>query len=330
MFTCKRKSKAASSWGYRIHDGASQFRFQLQGPLASADVPELDQCWRTAASTINGRPLIIDMTAVTSVDKSGRELLDRWKQAGASFVEAPQSRARSRVSAALPWLAAALVLLFAVTLRAAEIATPAAANQAMDKYLANLETNRPWSTETVEIEASLPKLKEKGRLSAVRRLFLGKPQYQVFESDGSRTVKQQVIARYLSAETTAASLAPSSVAVTPANYEFHYAGATDLGGGTAYVFQITPRKKRDGLLRGVIWIDGQSGSAIRLSGYLVKRPSIFIKRVDLTREVRLHDGVVEARVTHLALETRLVGLAQLTIQERPCVTCTTEIAQGFN
>jgi hypothetical protein len=175
----------------------------------------------------------------------------------------------------------------------------------------------------------LPKLKEHGRLRAIRRLLpLGKPQYQVFEQDGSRTVRQQVIARYLSAEVESATLTPSAVAVTPANYKFRYEGSVPTDAGSAYVFEITPKKKRTGMIQGMLWIDASSGSAIRLSGYLVKRPSIFIKRVDVTRETNLRDGVAESRVTHLALDTRLVGRAELTIHERPCVACSDGISGG--
>src|SRR6185369_2549538 len=254
----RKRNTAVKSWGYRIHDGASQFRFQLEGPLAATDVSELDQCWRTAASTIGGRPLVIDVTELTSVDDSGRELLNRWKDAGARFIEPRQHGARTsrrgvKLEAALPWLAAALVLLLTAAAQAAEIAptAPDAANTALTRYLTGLDSNRPWGAETVEIDASLPKLEEHGRLRAIRRLLpIGKPEYQVVELNGSRTVKQQVIARYLSADTTAASLNPSAVAVTPANYQFRYAGTADLGGGIVYVFQITPHKKREGLIQG--------------------------------------------------------------------------------
>ena len=177
----------------------------------------------------------------------------------------------------------------------------------------------------------MPKLKEHGRLRAIRRLLpLGKPQYQVFELDGSRTVKQQVIARDLSAEIESAKITPSAVAVTPANYQFHYAGSVGSCSGLVYVFQIAPRKKREGLIQGVLWIDAQTGSAVRLTGYLVKKPSIFLKRVDVTRETSLRDGVAESRVTHLALDTRLVGRAELTIHERPCVECADSGVSGSN
>jgi len=361
----KKRSASPSSWGYRIHDGAAQFRFQLEGALASADVAELDQCWRTASSTIAGKAFVVDLTSLTAVDESGRQLLNRWRQVGAEFVGGVESRAvlagqidgftvepgKSRAAAflgpafqsALPWLAGLLMLLVAVTtLRAGEPAVALvtvapgsesadAPNRALARYFAGLDRSQPWGSETVEIEASLPKLKEQGRLRGIRRLLPhGKPQYQVFELDGSRTVKQQVIARYLRAEIESADMAPSAVAVSPANYKFSYAGTMGRDAGLTYVFQITPRQKRAGLFQGVLWIDAQTGSAVRMTGYLVKRPSIFLKRVDVTRETNLRAGVAESRVTHLALDTRLVGRAELTIHERPCVECVDSAVTGSN
>ncbi len=87
----------------------------------------------------------------------------------------------------------------------------------------------------------------------------------------------------------------------------------------AYAFLITPHKKRYGLIKGELWLDGETGAVVRQSGYLVKRPSIFVKRVDVTRETALRDGIAELRVTHLSVDTRIVGRAELTIHERPCI-----------
>src|SRR5205085_11403805 len=119
------------------------------------------------------------------------------------------------------------------TLRAAEAPavdpnTPAA--MAFARYTAAVEQANPWNQETVEIDASLPKLQKSGRLRAVRRLLpLGKPEYQVLETAGDQTVRQQVIIRYLSAEARAAAIPASSVAVTPANYKFRYKGSVKPG-----------------------------------------------------------------------------------------------------
>lgn len=194
----------------------------------------------------------------------------------------------------------------------------ARATTALARYTASLEQASPWNLETVEIDARLPKLKKFGRLRAIRRLLPhGKPEFQVLEMAGDQTVKQQVIVRYLSAEARAAAIPASSVALTPANYKFRYKGCVKTGGTEAYAFLITPLQKREGLMKGEVWLDGGSGLVVRQSGYLVKKPSIFVKRVDVTRETALRDGIAEARVTHLSVDTRLVGLAELIIQERP-------------
>jgi len=359
----KQRAGATDSWGYKIHDGASAFRFELEGALASGDVAELDQCWHTAASTIAGKALVVDLTSLTAIDESGRQLLDRWRQAGAEFVVGPESLAmldgwngagslvrateeaatrftRPSLQTALPVLVAVLSLLLPPALDAGDAAMSTPANEAesamapnltLARYVAGLAVSQPWGAETVEIEASLPKLKEHGRLRAIRRLLpFGKPQYQVFELNGSRTVKQQVIARYLSAEIEAAGMSPSAVAVSPANYQFRYAGPVASEGRLLYAFYIAPRKKREGLIQGVLWIDAETAVAVRQSGYLVKKPSIMVKRVDLTRETSLREGVAESRVTHLAVETRLVGRAELIIHERPCVDCVDTAVSGSN
>ena len=174
-----------------------------------------------------------------------------------------------------------------------------------------------WPEETIEIEASLPKLKKTGRLSAIRRLLaVGHPDYQVLWIAGD-SVTKEVIVRYVSADARASELPASSVAITPANYKIHYAGTVALENGLAYAFRIVPRNKREGLINGVLWVDGKTGMAVRESGYLSKVPSIFLKRVNLTRVNELRAGAVESRITHVSIDTRLIGRAQLVIVERP-------------
>jgi len=250
---------------------------------------------------------------------------DRFLPASGKLIAAEPARLRRAVipslrSASL-LLIIALLLLLASPVRAANEpvgdATGGAA-MAFARYIVGLKQETSWSLETVEIDASLPKLSKEGRLRAIRRLLpLGRPEYQVLEIAGDQTVRQQVIVRYLSAQAQAATLPASSVAINLANYKFRYTGAVKTGGTTAYVFLITPRRKREGLIKGALWLDGETGAVVRQAGYLVKRPSIFVKRVDVTRETALRDGVAELRVTHLSVDTRLVGRAELIIRERP-------------
>ncbi len=196
--------------------------------------------------------------------------------------------------------------------------TVASASRAFALYTASHEQTSAWDLETVEIDASLPKLEKQGRLRAIRRLLpFGHPQYQVLGYEGDPTVKQQVIVRYLSADAQASLVSDSSAAITPANYKFRYKGPAEMLGHTTYVFQITPRRKRQGLIKGELWLDAETGTAVRQSGYLVKRPSWFLKHVAITRETILRNGVAVERVTHLSVDARFFGRAELVIEESP-------------
>jgi hypothetical protein len=92
-----------------------------------------------------------------------------------------------------------------------------------------------------------------------------------------------------------------------------------IAGALAYSFVINPRKKRAGLIRGELWLDGETGAVVRQSGYLVKSPSIFVKRTAVTRVTTIRDGLADERITHVTVDTRLAGRAELTIRERPCL-----------
>jgi hypothetical protein len=171
----------------------------------------------------------------------------------------------------------------------------------------------------LEIEASLPKLAQHGRLHAIRQLVApGRPEYQALRIEGDRTVRQQVIARYLSAEAQAEALPSDSVAVSPANYKFRYKGSIGSAETLAYVFEITPRRKRAGLIQGELWIDSASGLAVRKAGRLVKMPSVFLRRIDVAQDSYILNGEPYLRITNMAIDTRLIGRAELTIRERVC------------
>ncbi len=85
----------------------------------------------------------------------------------------------------------------------------------------------------------------------------------------------------------------------------------------AYAFQITPRRKRPGLIQGEIWLDQGTGVPVRQIGRLVKSPSAVIRRVSVIRENALREGIVESRLTHIKVEIRSIGHAELVIEERP-------------
>jgi hypothetical protein len=167
----------------------------------------------------------------------------------------------------------------------------------------------------VDIAASLPKLKKLGRLHALRRIStLGRITYEMLRFEGDGTVKNQVIARYLTAEAEAQKSQSPSMAVTPENYKFHYKGRGQLNGRDTHVFQVTPRQKRAGLFKGDLWVDSATYLRVQETGYLVKNPSVFLKKVAFVRRYEIRDGISVPVETQSTVDTRLVGKAELTIE----------------
>jgi hypothetical protein len=233
---------------------------------------------------------------------------------------------RSRLSLQTsPFLIVMLAAMFGVNAPASdssEIVAIAPTALAFARYIASLN-QRSTFTESgpvrVDIDASLPGLGKQASMSAIRDTAASeRGQYQILHLEGDPMVKHEVIARYLSAQAQAEGLPLSSTLITPANYKFRYTGSTQVLGTHLYVFQITPRKKRIGLIQGQIWIDPNAGIAVHEAGHFVKRPSVFLRRIEITRDTTLCDGLPYIRVTHTAIQTPLRALrAELTITEQP-------------
>jgi hypothetical protein len=186
----------------------------------------------------------------------------------------------------------------------------------ISKYLQATQTHedalRGVSME-VDINASIPKLKEHGRLHALRKIStVGQITYHVLGFQGSNTVKNQVIARYLQAEQQGQG--DQSLAITPANYKFKYKGERQTDNGQqVYVFQVSPHKKKVGLFKGEMWLDASSCLPVFEKGRFVKNPSIFFKKVDFERAYAIKDGVPIPEYMNSVIDTHLIGKVELNI-----------------
>jgi len=166
----------------------------------------------------------------------------------------------------------------------------------------------------VEIDASLPKLKKHGRLHALRRISpLGLIRYEKAQFEGDGIVNKEIIARYLTAEVEAQKQQSPLLAVTPENYKFKYKGIDRTTGRDVHVFEVKPKQKREGLFKGEVWIDARTFLKVQESGYLVKNPSIFLKKVAFIRKYEIRDGISVPRQVQSVADVRFVGKAELTI-----------------
>jgi len=222
-------------------------------------------------------------------------------------------------AAATLMLAAALALLASPAHAAGKPNRPASAEAeaVLARFIAAAES-APWATESIEIHASLPKLEKTGQLKAIRELASpSQSSFAVLERAGDRTVEEQVIARYLTVNGRAPAGPAASAAITPANYKFTYKGFIDDGEYFAYAFAISPRHKREGLIKGELWLDPLTAVPVHESGRLVKSPLASVRHVSITREFNVRDGVVASRLTHITCKERRVGKAELVVEELP-------------
>ena len=165
----------------------------------------------------------------------------------------------------------------------------------------------------VDINASVPNLKEAGRLHALRRISkVGRISYRVEGFQGDNAVKNQVIARYLEAEQQAH--AKQDLAITPANYKLKYKGERAVQGDRyVYVFELAPRRKRAGLFKGEMWLDASSYLPVYEKGRFVKNPSIFFRKVEFERAYGIQNGVPVPEYMASTIQTRLVGRVEVNV-----------------
>ena len=63
-------------------------KFQVEGRLAGAWVPELEQCWQSAVIDHPERKISVDLSGVTCVDQAGQYLLRLMSRDGVNITGA--------------------------------------------------------------------------------------------------------------------------------------------------------------------------------------------------------------------------------------------------
>jgi hypothetical protein len=123
--------------------------------------------------------------------------------------------------------------------------------------------------------------------------------FEVVEESGSGIIRSKVLRAALEAERSAKQAAQRSrAALTAANYEFD-AGTSE---GEEYErFRIKPRRKEPMMIDGSILLKAADGDLVRVQGLLVKRPSFWTRRVEVTREYsRIGGARVPVSMTSVA------------------------------
>jgi hypothetical protein len=217
-----------------------------------------------------------------------------------------------RVLSRIAFFAGAYLAFALPSVRAAESGEDANTQEILTRYLSARQTQREalrGAEMQVKIVAKLPRLEKQGTLKALRRISkLGKITYKALGFSGDSTIKDEVISRYLAAETQS-----PETAITPVNYKFKYKGRWQREGMMVHVFQISPRKKRVGMFKGELWLDPETAMPVRESGRLVKTPSMFLKKVEFVNEYEIQNGIAIPKRFESKADVRIFGRAELNV-----------------
>lgn len=104
----------------------------------------------------------------------------------------------------------------------------------------------------------------------------------------------------------------SSSEISRRNYEFAFLQQEKLGGVSTYLLRMIPKQKQKNLLNGLIWVDTQTFRIHRIEGTPTKKPSWWIKDLDITLQYTDMDGLWLPTYMKATAVVRLAGTYLLT------------------
>lgn len=189
-------------------------------------------------------------------------------------------------------------------------------DQALARYLQASRTGIVrGATMVARFAGRLPGMGKAATIEAKRRITReGHLEYEVTGRSGDSTVLKELIARYMGGEVEASTRDNHTVAITPENYKFKFKGKRVTGDRLVSVFELNPRKKRQGLFKGEIWVDAETGLTVREAGRFIKSPSVFLKKVEFARDYTIKEGRAVPVAMQTNIQTRFWGDAELSVE----------------
>lgn len=156
-----------------------------------------------------------------------------------------------------------------------------AASPALDRYLSTVGDPAP-SYRAKRVLSARAGSRQATLVAMTALDSSGQFTYEVISEEGSGVIRSKVLHAALEAEQKAKSREQSArAAVTPANYTFEPAGASESG---VERVRIKPRRNEPMMIDGSIVLDVDDGDLMKIEGRLVKRPSFWTRRVEIERQ----------------------------------------------
>jgi hypothetical protein len=143
----------------------------------------------------------------------------------------------------------------------------------------------------------------------------GTKHFEVVSEEGWKAAHKHVLRKMLESESeTSHPEARAQTRINPENYDFKMAGTEVIDGRTAYVLEVSPKRKEKYLFRGRIWVDAEDYALARAEGQPAKNPSFWTKSTHFVQIYQKSGLLWFPRSTQSVTEAHIFGTTDVNIE----------------
>lgn len=143
----------------------------------------------------------------------------------------------------------------------------------------------------------------------------GTKHFEVVSEDGWGGARKHVLSKMLESEMeTSRPEMRAGTKLNPENYEFQFVGMELVGGRSAYLLEIRPKRREKYLFQGRIWVDAEDYALARAEGKPAKKPSFWTKSVDFVQIYQKCGSLWFPLTTQSVTEAHIFGATDVTIE----------------
>lgn len=143
----------------------------------------------------------------------------------------------------------------------------------------------------------------------------GTKHFEVVSEEGWKAAQKHVLQKMLESESeTSQPEARTKTRINPENYDFKMAGTEVIDGRTAYVLEVSPKRKEKYLFRGRIWVDAEDYALARAEGQPAKNPSFWTKSTHFVQIYQKNGSLWFPRSTQSVTEAHIFGTTDVNIE----------------
>ena len=143
----------------------------------------------------------------------------------------------------------------------------------------------------------------------------GTKHFEIVSEEGWKAAHKHVLQKMLDSE--AETSRPGERAksrLNADNYNFQLLGVEAVADRTAYVLELTPKRKEKYLFRGRIWVDTEDYALVRAEGTPAENPSFWTKSTHFVQNYGKNGPVWFPVFTQSTTEVRIFGTTYLNIE----------------